>query len=138
VLAFDWRSALDGRNIYIAFGWRSASSAAMNALLPLTGALAPRLPETQNLIPRQKLIHNRGRAALQRRVSSCESSRALAPDYELRTPEPETTRNYERTMNPCCGKPVHDRGIKPVIVEDTTYGVSLLTGTISGSSFAIP
>jgi len=29
-------------------------------------------------------------------------------------------------------------GTKPVIVEDTTYGVSLLTGTISGSNFAFP
>jgi hypothetical protein len=27
---------------------------------------------------------------------------------------------------------------KPVIVEDTTYGVSLLTDTISGSNFAFP
>jgi len=29
-------------------------------------------------------------------------------------------------------------GIKPVIAGDTTYGVSLLTGTIYGSNFAIP
>jgi hypothetical protein len=28
--------------------------------------------------------------------------------------------------------------IKPVIARDTTYGVSLLTGTICGSNFAIP
>jgi hypothetical protein len=28
--------------------------------------------------------------------------------------------------------------IKPVIAGDTTYGVSLLTGTTSGSNFAIP
>ena len=29
-------------------------------------------------------------------------------------------------------------GIKPVIARDTTYSVSLLTGTICGSNFAIP
>jgi hypothetical protein len=28
--------------------------------------------------------------------------------------------------------------IQPVIIGDTTYGIYLLTGTISGSNFAIP
>ena len=32
----------------------------------------------------------------------------------------------------------HQPRIKAVIVGDTTYGISLLTGTISGSKFAIP
>ena len=41
-------------------------------------------------------------------------------------------------MNFSCGKRIHHPRTKPVIVEDTTCGVSLLTGTISGSNFAIP
>jgi hypothetical protein len=41
-------------------------------------------------------------------------------------------------MNSTCGKQIQHRSIKAVIVEDTTCGVSLLTGTISGSNFAIP
>jgi hypothetical protein len=41
-------------------------------------------------------------------------------------------------MNSSCGKRIHHPRTKPVIVEDTTCGVSLLTGTISGSNFAIP
>ena len=31
-----------------------------------------------------------------------------------------------------------DPRTKPVIARDTTYGISLLTATISGSKFAIP
>jgi hypothetical protein len=41
-------------------------------------------------------------------------------------------------MNRSCGKQIHQPRTKPVIVEDTTCCVSLLTGTISGSNFAIP
>jgi hypothetical protein len=41
-------------------------------------------------------------------------------------------------MNFPCGKRFHHPRTKAVIVEDTTYGVSLLTGTISGSNFAFP
>jgi hypothetical protein len=44
----------------------------------------------------------------------------------------------EPTMNPHCGKSNPHPSIKPVIAGDTTYGVSLLTATISGSNFAIP
>jgi len=44
----------------------------------------------------------------------------------------------ERTMNSTCGKTTLHPRTKPVIAGDTTYGVSLLTGTISGSNFAIP
>jgi hypothetical protein len=44
----------------------------------------------------------------------------------------------EHTMNSPCGNRIHNPGIKPVIVEDTTCGVSLLTGTICGSNFAFP
>jgi hypothetical protein len=44
----------------------------------------------------------------------------------------------ERPVNSPCGKQVQHPRIKPVIVEDTTYGVSLLTGTIRGSKFAFP
>jgi hypothetical protein len=44
----------------------------------------------------------------------------------------------EPTMNFTCGKPNRHPRTKPVIAGDTTYGVSLLTGTISGSNFAIP
>jgi hypothetical protein len=59
---------------------------------------------------------------------------ALAP-----APRPQPTAAfYERSMNPGCGKPIPHPSIKPVIAGDTTYGVSLLTGTISGSNFAIP
>jgi hypothetical protein len=50
-----------------------------------------------------------------------------------------TTNNLcEQTMNSTCGKRVPHPRIKPVIVEDTTCCVSLLTGTIGGSNFAIP
>jgi hypothetical protein len=45
---------------------------------------------------------------------------------------------YEPTMNSLCGKRIPHPRTKPVIVEDTTCGVSLLTGTISGSNFAFP
>jgi hypothetical protein len=41
-------------------------------------------------------------------------------------------------MNSTCGKQIHHPRTKAVIAEDTTYGVSLLTGTISGSNFAFP
>ena len=55
-------------------------------------------------------------------------------------PWPLTTAHclYEPTMNSLCGKPIPHPRTKPVIVEDTTCGVSLLTGTISGSNFAFP
>ena len=46
--------------------------------------------------------------------------------------------NCERPMNSSCGKQFRHPSIKPVIVEDTTHGVSLLTDTISGSNFAFP
>jgi len=48
------------------------------------------------------------------------------------------THNCERPMNRSCGKNIRHPRTKPVIVEDTTCCVSLLTGTISGSNFAIP
>jgi hypothetical protein len=41
---------------------------------------------------------------------------------------------YEPTMNFPCGKQIPHPRIKPVIIGDTTYGVSLLTDTISGST----
>jgi len=44
----------------------------------------------------------------------------------------------ECTMNSPCGKLIRQPRIKPVIAGDTTYGVNLLTDTISGSNFAIP
>jgi hypothetical protein len=44
----------------------------------------------------------------------------------------------EPTMNFPCGKTIPQPRIKPVIVGDTTCSVSPLTGTISGSNFAIP
>jgi hypothetical protein len=56
-----------------------------------------------------------------------------------------STRTLHRSCHFCehpvnfpCGKQVQHPRIKPVIVEDTTYGVSLLTGTIRGSKFAFP
>jgi hypothetical protein len=49
-----------------------------------------------------------------------------------------TTAICERTMNSPCGNRIHNPRIKAVIVEDTTCGVSLLTGTICGSNFAFP
>ncbi len=52
--------------------------------------------------------------------------------------EVNTTSFCERSMNPTCGKPIPHPRIKPVIAGDTTCSVSLLTGTISGSNFAIP
>jgi hypothetical protein len=47
-------------------------------------------------------------------------------------------RFCEHSMNSPCGKLIRHPRIKPVIAGDTTYGVYLLTGTISGSNFAIP
>ena len=41
---------------------------------------------------------------------------------------------YEPTINFPCGKQIPHPRIKPVIIGDTTYGVSLLTDTISGST----
>jgi hypothetical protein len=49
-----------------------------------------------------------------------------------------TLRFCEHTMNFPCGKLIRYPRIKPVIAGDTTYGVYLLTDTISGSNFAIP
>jgi hypothetical protein len=49
-----------------------------------------------------------------------------------------TLRLCEHTMNFPCGKLIRHPRIKPVIAGDTTYGVYLLTDTISGSNFAIP
>jgi hypothetical protein len=49
-----------------------------------------------------------------------------------------TLRFCEHTMNFPCGKLIRHPRIKPVIAGDTTYGVYLLTDTISGSNFAIP
>jgi hypothetical protein len=106
-------------------------------------------------------LGNRGRAALQRRVKLPKTIWALAPAIASResrhrsaaaagtlspTPWvltghcPPTTAHClcERPVNSPCGKQIHHPRIKPVIVEDTTYGVSLLTATISGSNFAIP
>jgi hypothetical protein len=44
----------------------------------------------------------------------------------------------ERPVNFPCGKIIPDPRTNPVIVGDTTCSVSPLTGTISGSNFAIP
>jgi hypothetical protein len=49
-----------------------------------------------------------------------------------------TLRFCEHTMNFACGKLIRHPRIKPAIAGDTTYSVYLLTGTISGSNFAIP
>jgi hypothetical protein len=129
-----------------AFGWRSPSSAAIKPLLTLW-ALAPEVPKTPEIIfsksafafrkanenclhrtsMRHKRLHNRGRAALQRRVTRTQIIGALAPVHFC-----------EHTMNSRLWKKIHHSRTKPVIAGDTTYGVSLLTGTISGSNFAIP
>ena len=42
------------------------------------------------------------------------------------------------SVEPGCGKVGSPPRIKPVIARDTTCSVSLLTGTICGSNFAIP
>ena len=70
---------------------------------------------------------NGRRAALPGPRQNTKRSRASAP-----------TDFCEHTMNSPCGNRIHNPGIKPVIVEDTTCGVSLLTGTICGSNFAFP
>jgi hypothetical protein len=91
----------------------------------------------QNPRPHNVGLLNRGRAALQRRVSYLEEMLALA--HWLRTSIARPAFSfYECHMNSSCGKRTRQPRIKPVIVEDTTYSVSLLTGTISGSNFAIP
>ena len=53
-------------------------------------------------------------------------------------PHQPILHNCECPINSTCGKQIRHPRTKPVIVEDTTHGVSLLTGTISGSNFAIP
>jgi hypothetical protein len=103
------------------------------------GSLQPReihpdRPQDREPAQRHDRRRHRGRAALQRRVMHPQSIGALAP-----APRPQPTAAfYERSMNSGCGKPIPHPSIKPVIAGDTTYGVSLLTGTISGSNFAIP
>ena len=148
--AFGWHSApsTTAFNRPEAFGWRSASRAAMKAFL-LIRALAREVPKTPNIIsskstltsttttavphqlqqtrPRHNRLHNRGRAALQRRVTHTKTIGALAP-----------APICEQNMNPTCGKTDHRPRIKPVIAGDTTCSVSPLTATISGSNFAIP
>jgi hypothetical protein len=138
-----------------AFGWRSAFSAAINALLEMR-ALAPEVPKpsetnpgklttrTANRLPRPHLRtesvsghlfsdppNRSGRARLQSCLKHSGRRAALAA-------ADNATIFYERPMNSGCGKPTRHPRIKPVIAGDTTYGVSLLTGTISGSNFAIP
>ena len=103
------------------------------------GSLQPReihpdRPQDREPAQRHDRRRHRGRAALQRRVMHPQSIGALAP-----APRPQPTAAfYERSMNPGCGKPIPHPSIKPVIAGDTTYGFSLLTGTISGSNFPIP
>lgn len=88
----------------------------------------------------------RGRATLLRRLSSSKINQGFSP---VRSPsisdrQPKNTLiqpsvNFcERQMNSTCGKSVTHRRTKPVIAADTTCSVYLLTGTISGSNFAIP
>jgi hypothetical protein len=61
-----------------------------------------------------------------------------APPTPLAAPKTALLHNCERPMNSSCGNQIHHPRTNPVIVEDTTCCVSLLTGTISGSKFAIP
>src|ERR1022692_289555 len=83
-----------------------------------------------------------GRSALQRRLNPPESAWPSAPAPVAKSITSSGSQplrhNCECTMNSLCGKPIPHPRTKPVIAEDTTYGVSLLTGTISGSNFAIP
>src|SRR5258708_7647564 len=58
-----------------------------------------------------------------------------APSSPLTASKTTLFRNCERPVNSSCGKQIHHPRISPVIVEDTTCGVYLLTGTISGSKF---
>jgi hypothetical protein len=60
------------------------------------------------------------------------------PVREAPRPRPLPTAFCEYTMNSPCGNRIHNPRTKPVIVEDTTYGVSLLTATSGGSNFAFP
>ena len=82
------------------------------------------------LLIRQKFFRN-----LFSRAICARSTGALAPEVSSRIGH---CPNCECPMNSSCGKQFHHPSIKPVIVEDTTHGVSLLTGTISGSNFAFP
>jgi hypothetical protein len=87
-----------------------------------------------------------GRAVLQRR-DSC-TARMWALTREMfgtfncpaanSQPFQPLLHNCEWPVNPTCGKNIHHPRTKAVIAEDTTCCVSLLTGTISGSNFAIP
>jgi hypothetical protein len=96
-------------------------------------------------------LQHRGRAALQRRVSPSMTG-ALAParfvsghSFSHAATAPISTAptgavpRWPLTTGHCsCGKQIHHSRTKPVIAADTTCCVSLLTGTISGSNFAIP
>jgi|HubBroStandDraft_5_1064220.scaffolds.fasta_scaffold01715_4 hypothetical protein len=99
-------------------------------------------------------LRDKGGAGLQGlRQKAPRNQRALAPEVpasQLSANKPRRTGLtghcplttghclYEPTMNSRCGKRIPRPRTKPVIAEDTTCGVSLLTGTISGSNFAFP
>jgi len=85
------------------------------------------LPTSDGSRDSHEFLHNHGTPALNHRE---------IPSKVNRPPAPRTS--HKRRMNSPCGKQILYPRIKPVIVEDTTCGVSLLTGTISGSNFAIP
>jgi hypothetical protein len=98
-------------------------------------------------------LHDRGRAALQRRVSHSKFIRALAPVVVVQS-RPNPTHGTDLTARSVAPMPHLDTQRKilsillwkihphpricPVIAGDTTYCVSLLTGTTDGSNFAFP
>src|SRR5580698_6106446 len=128
----------------------SATSPQISATLPQQSQPQPR-PALSLLMNSRK---HKGGAGLQGlRQKAPRNQRALAPEVpasQLSANKPRRTGLtghcplttghclYEPTMNSRCGKRIPHPRTKPVIAEDTTCGVSLLTGTISGSNFAFP
>jgi len=144
----------------LAAAWNSAKTRGSDSLAPAPPSpqISPTLPRPPNSSPRPSLPINNcpcsgreghdfslepalsERSAPKGAVRSCYRTAASAAEVFN---WPLTTDHWpllfcERTMNSTCGKQIHHPRTKAVIAEDTTYGVSLLTGTISGSNFAFP
>ena len=103
----------------------------------LMWALAPEVSSRFCLsVPLVANPASRAQAKINRPFMRCHFLPRL-PQNPKTTPFQPLPHNCGRPVNRSCGKQIHQPRTKPVIVEDTTYGVSLLTGTISGSNLAI-
>jgi len=109
-------------------------AAASNTAAPNPGPLSPSSSQTSSTRPR--FSYGRHKSSLSLRLTG-KGSRPMRTTPQKFQPC-HRLEVCEYTMNLTCGKPIPRPRIKPAIAGDTTCGVSLLTGTISGSNFAIP